>query len=47
MPQDMITKEQVDDGSMKVFKFFGIAASIFLVFVGIVLFVGLRLKKSR
>lgn len=47
VPQDMITKEQVDDGSMKVFKFFGIAASIFLVFVGIVLFVGLRLKKSR
>lgn len=47
VPQDMITKEQVDDGSMKVFNFFGIAASIFLVFVGIVLFVSLRLKKSR
>ncbi len=47
VPHDTITNEQVDDGSMKVFKFFGIAACIFLVFVGIVLFVGLRLKKSR
>ncbi len=47
IPSDTITNEQVDDGSMKVFKFFGIAACIFLIFVGIVLFVGLRLKKTR
>lgn len=47
VPDDTITNSQVDDGSKKLFVFFGIAASIFLVFVGIVLFVGLRLKKSR
>ena len=47
VPSDTITNEQVDDGSMKVFKFFGIAASIFLVFVGFVILIGLRLKKSR
>lgn len=44
---DTITEAQVDDGSRKLFTFLGIAASIFLVFVGIVLFAGLRLKKSR
>lgn len=47
IPEDTITNAQVDSGSQKVFKFFGIAACIFLVFVGIVLLIGLRLKKSR
>ena len=47
VPEDTITDAEVDDGSRKVFTFFGIAASGFLLFVGIVLFVGLRLKKSR
>lgn len=47
VPQDTITNAEVDAGSRKVFRFFGIAATIVLLFVGIVLFVGLRLKKSR
>lgn len=47
VPKDTITNADVDRGSRRVFTAFGIAACGFLVFVGIVLFVGLRLKKSR
>ncbi len=44
---DTITDSQVDDASKKLFTVFGIAASGVLLFVGIVLFLSLRLKKSR
>jgi len=47
VPKDTITNAEVDRGTRKVFTVFGIAASGFLVFVGIVLFVALRMKKSR
>ena len=46
-PKDTITNAQVDDGSRKVFTVLGIAACGFLIFAGIVILVGLRLKKSR
>ncbi len=47
VPRDTITDAEVDSGTRKIFTVFGIAASGFLLFVGIVLFVGIRLKKSR
>jgi len=47
IPKDTVTNEQVDAASRRFFKFLGIAASIFLFFVAILIFVGLRLKKSR
>lgn len=47
IPKDTITNEQVDAASRKFFSVLGIAASVFLLFVAIVLFFGLRLKKSR
>ncbi len=47
VPKDTVTDEQVDVMSIKVFKFFAIAACGFLVFVGIVLFLALRMKKKR
>jgi hypothetical protein len=45
--KDTVTDEQVDAASKRFFTFLGIAASIFLFFVAIVIFVGLRLKKKR
>jgi len=42
-----ITPEQVDAGASRLFVFFGIGASIFLVLVGVVLLIGLRAKGSR
>jgi hypothetical protein len=47
LPVDTITDEQVDVASRRFFTFLGVAASLFLFFVAIVIFVGLRLKKSR
>ena len=47
LPVDTITDQQVDDASRRLFTFLGVAASLFLFFVAIVIFVGLRLKKSR
>lgn len=47
IPADTITNEQVDLMSQKLFTVFGIAASGFLLLVGIVLIVGMRLKKAR
>lgn len=47
LPEDTVTDRQVDDASRRLFTFLGIAASIFLFFVAIVVFVGLRLKKQR
>jgi hypothetical protein len=45
-PADLITKEQVDSGSSRLFTTLGIAASAFLVFAGIIVFIGGR-SKSR
>ena len=44
-PKDTITNAQVDDASQRLFKFFAVAACLFLLFVAVVIFVGLRLKK--
>jgi ABC-type arginine transport system permease subunit len=47
IPEDTVTDAQVDQSSQRLFTFLGIAASIFLFFVAIIIFVGLRGKKSR
>lgn len=44
-PKDTITNAQVDSASQRLFVFFGVAACLFLLFVAIVIFIGLRLKK--
>jgi hypothetical protein len=46
LPKDTVTNEQVDVASKRLFTFLGVAASIFLLFVAIVIFIGLRLKKA-
>lgn len=49
IPVDMITNEQVDAGSTRLFTALGIAAATFLAFAGIVVWIGVRAKarKSR
>jgi ABC-type multidrug transport system permease subunit len=47
IPKDTLTNEQVDQSSQRLFMFLGIAASIFLFFVAVIIFVGLRAKKRR
>jgi hypothetical protein len=47
IPKDMVTNEQVDQSSQRLFIFLGIAASIFLFFVAVIIFVGMRAKKRR
>lgn len=46
-PADLITDSQVDTASRRLFLFFGIGASVFLVFVGLIVFIGLRAKAKR
>lgn len=46
-PKDTITNAQVDSSSQRLFMFFAVAACLFLIFVAIVIFVGLRLKKRN
>jgi len=46
-PKDTITNTQVDTASHRLFTFFAIAACLFLLFVAVVIFVGLRLKKRN
>jgi hypothetical protein len=46
-PKDTITNAQVDSASQRLFMFFAVAACLFLVFVAVVIFVGLRLKKGN
>ncbi len=46
-PEDHISDEQVDRMSGWFFTVLGVAASLFLVFAGTVLFIGLRAKKHR
>ena len=45
--KDTVTDEQVDLASKRLFTFLGIAASVFLLFVAVLLFVGLRLKSRK
>ena len=45
LPADTVTDEQVDQSSHRLFTFLGIAASIFLFFVALILFVGLRARR--
>jgi hypothetical protein len=47
IPSDTVTNEQVDAASQRLFLFFAVAASLFLLFVAFVVFLGLRLKKRR
>lgn len=47
IPKDTLTNEQVDQSSQRLFTFLGIAASIFLFFVAVIIFVGLRAKKRQ
>ena len=45
--KDNFTNEEVDQSSHRLFKALGIAASIFLFFVAIIIFLGLRSKKRQ
>lgn len=47
LPKDTVTNDQVDAASRRLFTFLGVAASIFLFFAAIVIFVALRLKKRE
>ncbi len=47
IPKDTFTNKQVDQSGQRLFKFLGIAASIFLFFVAIIIFVGVRAAKRR
>lgn len=47
IPKDTFTNEQVDQSGQRLFKFLGIAASIFLFLVAIIIFVGVRAAKRR
>ena len=47
IPEDTMTDAEVDQSSQRLFTFLGIAASIFLFFVAIIIFSGLRAKKRR
>ncbi len=46
-PVDTITNEQVDSASGRLFLWLGIAATVFLVFAGIIVFIGIRAKASK
>ncbi len=45
--KDTVTDAQVDKASRRLFTVLGIVASVFLLFAGVVIFIGLRLKKKR
>lgn len=46
-PADVISDAQVDSASSRFFTILGVAASLFLVFAGIIIFLGLRGKAAR
>jgi hypothetical protein len=46
-PADMITDAQVDFASTRLFTVLGIAAACFLVFAGIIVFIGVRAKAVK
>ncbi len=45
--QDVVSNEEIDSASVRLGKFFAIAATLFLIFTGFVIFMGLRLKKRH
>ncbi len=45
VPVDTVTDQDVDQASHRLFRFFGIAAAVFLFFVTLILVVGFRAKK--
>jgi hypothetical protein len=47
IPADVIGKEQVDSASSRFFMILGIVACVFLLFAGLVVFLGLRAKARR
>jgi hypothetical protein len=47
VPSDVISREQVDAASGNLFLFLGIAACVFLLFAGTVVFIGLRAKAAK
>lgn len=46
-PVDMITNAQVDSASSRLFLSLGLAATVFLVFAGIIIMIGLRAKARK
>lgn len=44
--KDTVTDAQVDASSQRLFTFLGIAAAVFLFFVALILFIGLRSKRT-
>lgn len=46
-PSDAITEAQVDHAGGRFFTILGVAASVFLIFAGIIIFIGLRSKARR
>lgn len=42
--ENVITRGELDSGTSRLFLFFGIGASLFLVLAGLILFIGLRAK---
>ena len=46
-PTDLITNEQVDSGSSRLFTVLGFAAAAFLAFAGIIVFIGARAKSRN
>jgi hypothetical protein len=47
VPQDVIGRDQVNHATSRLFVVIGVAASIFLLFAGTVIFLGLRAKAGR
>jgi hypothetical protein len=46
-PADAISDAEVDSAGTRFFTILGVAASLFLVFAGVVIFIGLRAKRSQ
>ena len=46
-PADTISDAEVDSAGARFFKVLGVAASLFLVFAGVVIFIGLRAKRTH
>jgi len=42
-----ITNDQVDSGAKRLFRWLGVACCVFLVFVGLILFIGMRAKRRK
>ncbi len=46
-PADMITPDEVDSASSRLFLTLGLAATVFLIFAGIIVFIGIRAKARK